>query len=53
MASSLFHTFHLSKFQNSKYFEIPLLMNLSFSIDFESSSPQIGWKKTSFAIPLR
>jgi hypothetical protein len=32
-------------FQNSKYFEIPLLINLSFSTNFETSLPQIGKKE--------
>ncbi len=45
-------SFKILDFPNFKYFETPLLMNFSFSIDFKASSPQIGWKKTSFQIPL-
>ncbi len=38
-------------FQNSKCFKIPLLMNFSFSTNFEASFPNRK-KGTSFEIPL-
>jgi hypothetical protein len=40
------------KFQNFKYFEIPLLIKLYFSTNFETSFPQIGRKEIGFGIPL-
>jgi len=40
------------RFQNSKYFEIPLQITFSSFIDFEASLPQIGQNGTSFGTPL-
>jgi hypothetical protein len=43
---------HIISFQNSKYFEISLLMSFSFFIDFETSLPQIGQNGRGFGIPF-
>jgi hypothetical protein len=39
-------------FQNSKYLYIPLLKNLSSSIDFEESLPQIRQNGIKFETPF-
>ncbi len=39
-------------FQNSKYFEILLLMEKKKSIDFEVSLPQIGQNGIGFGTPF-
>jgi len=35
------------------YFKMPILVNLSFSIDLNASFPHIEWKGTSFGTLLR
>jgi hypothetical protein len=50
MAFVYISSFTMFNFQNSKYFEMPLLM--TFSIEFEASLPQIGWNGTRFGTPL-
>jgi hypothetical protein len=52
MTLAYISSFKILSFQNSKYFEIPLLMNFFLFIDFGASFPQIGWKGTCFKIPL-
>jgi hypothetical protein len=44
--------FRMFNFQNSKYFYIPLLKNLSSSIDFETSLPQIKQNGINFKTPF-
>ncbi len=52
MTLAYISSFKILSFQNSKYIKIPLLMNFSFSIDFETPFPQIRQKGTTFGIPL-
>jgi hypothetical protein len=39
-------------FQNSKYFEIPLLVDLSFSIEIQTLLSKIAQNEVSFGTPL-
>jgi hypothetical protein len=39
-------------FQNSTYFEIPLLMDLSFSIEIQTLLSQIAQNVVSFGTPI-
>jgi hypothetical protein len=52
MTITYISSFKILSFKNFKYFEIPLLINFSFFIDFEASFPQIKWKGIGFGIPL-
>jgi hypothetical protein len=52
MAFGYISFFTMFSFQNSKYFEMSLLMSFFFFIDFEASLPQIGRNGIGFGIPL-